>query len=38
MQIADIPPDIISIIEVIPKAQINPFDKEDYIFPGLMYS
>ena len=29
MQIAEIPPDIISIIEVISKAQIKPFDKED---------
>ena len=35
MQIADIPPDIILITEVIPKAQINPIDEARLNIPGF---
>ena len=35
MQIADTPPDIILITEVIPKAQINPIDEARLNIPGF---
>lgn len=35
MQIADSPPDIILITEVIPKAQTNPIDEARLNIPGF---